>query len=181
MTASGLFAAMKDDRIDRRLIRGELVERPYPFRCPAHAAVVANVSTLLLNWVKSASGGGWKAYGYGCPYRLQTNPDTIVYFDTSLVATKLDDSTAIESRFVDGLPTLAIEVLDMSDESDSIRELIEAAMMAGIPMFWMIDPFESAVDVYRPNCARTRFVAGEVIDADSVIPGFQCRVAEIFE
>jgi len=181
MTTAELYAIMKDDRIDRRLIHGQLVERIYPFRCPAHAAVIANLSPLFMDWSKSTSGTAWEAYGYGCPYRIQANPDTLVYFDTSLVAKSVIASIPDDEWFVDGIPTLAIEVLDLNDSHDSVSELIEVAMLAGVPMFWMIDPFERTIDVYRPQAGRIRYHSYQDVDVGNLLPGFHCRVAEIFE
>src|SRR5436305_999425 len=115
MTAEELFALPDNDRIDRRLIRGRLVERPYPFRSPAHAAVIANLSGLLGNWERSADGAGWVAYGYGCPFRLSANPDTLVCFDASVVPVALKSRTPPRAQFLEGVPTIAIEVCDQND------------------------------------------------------------------
>ena len=65
MTAEELFSLPENDRLDRRLLRGQLVERPYPLRCPAHAGVVANLCWLLGSWKLSTAGAGWWVYGYG--------------------------------------------------------------------------------------------------------------------
>jgi Uma2 family endonuclease len=151
MTAEELFALPDNDRIDWRLIRGRLVERPYPFRSPRYAAVIANRWRLLGNWEQSAEGAGRVAYGYGCPFRLGSNPDTLVCFDGSVIPACLDDLTLPQTRFIDGPPTIAIEVADQSDSFEAVQELIDSAMDFGVAMFWLVDPFEDFVEIHRPG------------------------------
>jgi hypothetical protein len=116
MTAEELFALPENDRIDRRLIRGGLVERPYPLRSPAHAGVVATLSHLLINWRRSSEGIGWSVYGYGCPYRLVRKPDTLLYFDSSIYPIS-KEALSPRAAFIDGIPTLAIEVVDIQQRN----------------------------------------------------------------
>jgi hypothetical protein len=84
MTTEELYALPRNDRLDRRLIRGHLVERPYPFRCPAHATAIANLCGIFGNWEKTTDANGWVVYGYGCPYRLDRDPHPTYLADRSV-------------------------------------------------------------------------------------------------
>jgi Uma2 family endonuclease len=181
MTANELFALPCDDRLDRRLIHGRLVERPYPFRTPAHAAVVANLSGLFRNWERQPVGAGWVAYGYGCPYRLRWDPDTLVYFDSSVIPAALDDATPARAAFIDGRPTLAVEVCDANDEWEAIAELADAAMEAGVPLLWLVDPVEEFVAVFRPGCESVAFDRDDMLDASDAGPQIRFPVSALFE
>jgi Uma2 family endonuclease len=181
MTAAELFAMTMDDRIDYRLIRGRLIERAYPFRCPAHAALLPNLYSRLWSWLKSPAGVGWQVYGYGCPYRIRRDPDTVLAYDASVIAAELDSDTTIDTQFIDGRPTLAVEVLDLSDPQDAVGELIDVTVTSGVPMMWFIDPFEETVAVYRPGQSRVVLGRHDVLDAVEVIPGLRCRVDALFE
>jgi Uma2 family endonuclease len=181
MTAEELFALPENDRLDRRLIRGRLVERPYPFRCPAHGAVVTSLCTVLGNWEHSAAGTEWSAFGYGCPYRLRRDPDTVLYFDASIVAAALDEATPARASFIDGRPALAVEVIDKSDPNDAVAELVDVALTSGVEMLWIIDPFAETVAVHRPGLCGRVLKRGDELDATSVLPALRCRVAEIVE
>ena len=181
MTAEELFALPADGRIDRRLIRGRLVERPYPFRGPAHAGAVANLATLFGNWERSAAGAGRTVYGYGCPYRLRRDPDTVLYYDASVIPDPLDVGSTVRVQFIDGRPALAAEVIDLSDPMDAVVELIDVTVTSGVPKVWLVDPFQKLVTVCRPGEQPALFTDTEELSGDAELPGFRCRVAEIFE
>jgi Uma2 family endonuclease len=181
MTAEELFATYDSDRIDRRLIRGRLVERPYPFRCPAHSAVVAKLGGILGNWHRTEAGTAWSVYGYGCPYRLQTDPDTILYFDASIIAAGLDQASAARAPFIDGVPALAVEVIDLSDPPDAVGELVDGSLSCGVRNLWLIDPFEETVTVYQSGSRKIILRISDEIVADSIRPSLRFPVAEIFE
>jgi len=85
MTATELFELPENDRIDRRLIRGRLVERPHPLRSPSHAIVVANLAGILGNWRRNPPKRNFSVFGYGCPFRLERNPDSLVCFDSAVI------------------------------------------------------------------------------------------------
>ena len=181
MTAAELFALPDNDRLDRRLIHGQLVERPYPFRPPAHAAVVANLWGLLGNWERSPDGAGWVAYGYGCPYRLHADPDTLVYFDASVIPASLDDITPARAGYINGTPTIAIEVIDQSDPEDAIRELREVAWDFGIRLLWLIDPYEEYVELHRPRHNTALLGKSDDLVGGCVGPPLRFPVSALFE
>jgi hypothetical protein len=179
MTADELFALPEDDRMDRRLIRGRLVERPYPFRCPAHASAVANLGRILLNW-QVAAGPRWKAYGYGCPYRLEHDPDTVLYFDASVVPAEYAPADKL-AAFVAGRPVLAVEVVDRSDPAEPVKELLQVSVDAGVPVVWAVEPVLELIDEWRSGRERTTYACGDEIDLNDVMPGLRVMVHEVFE
>lgn len=181
MTVEELFATYDNDRIDRRLIRGRLVERPYPFRCPAHSVVVASLCGILGNWQRSEAGASWSVYGYGCPYRLQSDPDTVLYFDASIIPAALDQATPARTPFIEGVPALAVEVIDLSDPPDAIGELVDVSLSCGVRKLWLIDPFEETVTMLQPGARKKVLGTGDEIVADSIGPNLRFPVAEIFE
>jgi Uma2 family endonuclease len=179
MTADELFALPVDDRTDRRLIHGRLVERQYPFRCPAHAAAVANLCGKLGNWEQTVAARGWSVYGYGCPYRLARGPDTVLYFDTSVVSESVVRSTDGRAAYLDGLPVLGVEVVDLSDSPEAVEELVRVTLGAGVPMLWLIDPFDELVEVHRFGRTTLVLSVGSELDATDVLPGLRCAVTDI--
>jgi Uma2 family endonuclease len=181
MTAEELFALPTNDRLDRRLIHGQLVERPYPFRCPAHAGVIPNLAALLGNWRDRVAGKGWTFFGYGCPYRLSRNPDTVLYYDASIVALSVMQRDNSKSAFIDGIPSLAIEVIDLNDPQDAILELVSVTLECGVPSLWILDPIEEIVEIHRPGCTKVILGIGDELVADWNGPALHCSVVEIFE
>ena len=180
MTADELFALPDGDRTDRRLIDGVLVVRPYPFRCPAHAAVVANLCGVFGNWEQTAVASGWSVYGYGCPYRLTRDPDTVLYFDASVVSVATVRDTSERAAYVDGQPTLSVEVVDLSDPPEAVEEIVRVTLGSGVPILWVIDPIAELIEVHRFGRSTWVLGVGSDLDATDVLPGLRCPVADIF-
>lgn len=179
MTVEELFALPADGRVDRRLIRGRLVERPYPFRCPEHAATVPNLNRVFLNWQRS-SGPEWRVFGYGCPYLLERTPDTLLCYDASIVPARLAHVDK-RAECISGLPLLVVEVVDGADTAESVRELLRVSVDAGVRVVWAVEPVLELIDEFRPGGVVRTYARGDEIDLGDDLPGFRCSVAEIFE
>lgn len=177
MNAEEFFALPKVRGTDHRLIRGQLVERPYPLRSPAHASVLANLYGVLHGWKQQ----GWGIYGYGCSYRLTREPDTVISFDASVVPDSVLHTIPNNAMFLDGRPDLAIEVVDMADSSDAVIEQVEWSLRSGVGAFWQVDPYRETVTVYRRNRTAILYGKGDILDLTDILPGFICHVATVFE
>jgi Uma2 family endonuclease len=180
MTAEELCALPENNRLDRRLIGGRLVERSCPFQSPAHAKVIANLCGILQNWKRSAARSGWNVYGYRCAFRLVRDPDTLVFFDSSIVRKEVAAATPASVPFVVGPPAGAFEVVDVNDPIDALRELAEVTDL-GIPLLWLIDPIEEYVEVHRPGCGSVILDGADDLITGFVGPDLRCPVSELFE
>jgi Uma2 family endonuclease len=77
-------------------------------------------------------------------------------------------------------PDLAVEVLSPDDTVFEIEEKIEDYFAAGSRLVWVINPRTRTVTVYRPEAVPYVLAAHEALQGDDVLPGFSCRVEEIF-
>jgi|GEM_PF-5240886 len=182
MNTETLFALTPERaRIDRWLFEGRLIERwnGAGFHTPAHAGVVANVSMLLASWCRKSP--QYRAFGYGCPYLLASDPDTLVTFDGSLADRTICDGVSVEATHIVGSPRLAIEVVELDEDPDLLASLVETSLRHGVGTMWVIDPYEQIVVAHRHG-ATPQYVNGRMpLNLDSAVPGFTCSVAEIFE
>jgi Uma2 family endonuclease len=184
MTAAELFALPPDPPgVDRWLFAGQLIERwnGNRFHTPAHSATVATVSALLSDWCHGVNNRDHRAYGYGCPYRLTRNPDTLVSFDAGVVEVCAVNTTKPDDAFIEGAPLLAVEVIELDEDPDLLQRLVEESIDGGVPSMWVIDPFEEIVVWHRPNAKPVYINGGMELAAGPQLPGLRCRVAEIFE
>jgi Uma2 family endonuclease len=88
--------------------------------------------------------------------------------------------------FVEGPPTLAIEIRDVDD----VGEAAEAAMaakradyfLAGTLVVWDVDPVAETIKVFRVNAPEspTPYFRGQVAEAEPATPGWQTEVTAIF-
>lgn len=180
MTVDELFRLPGIRGVDRWLFDGRLVERRNPnrFHSPLHASTLSKISASLCEWARSAKAQGFQPYGYGCPYLLAREPDTLVSFDASLAASAEADQ---EDLYVVGAPVFAVEIAEMGEEPGPFEQLVRAALNHGVQHMWVIDPVEHTVTTHSRS-RQVTFDDGELdVSFAAHLPPFRCRVAEIFE
>ena len=79
-------------------------------------------------------------------------------------------------------PDVVLEVLSPEDGPVEVRTKIAEYLGRGVELVVVVDPADKAVVVHRsgtqPVILRD---ATDVLDLADAIPGFTCRVSEIFE
>jgi Uma2 family endonuclease len=180
MTTAELLA-MPDDGIDRWLINGELREREMPVRNRFHSETMSKVAQHLSNWRDSQPQPRGKVLTGDAGVRLPGEPETtfgidIVYITTDVLANQPPDTTIVE-----GVPTLAVEILSPSDTQEDINEKVDALLAAGVSLVWLIDPHARTVVVRRPDAAPRMFNEQEEMTAEPHLAGFRVAVARLFE
>jgi Uma2 family endonuclease len=171
--------AMPQDGVERWLIRGELREKLSAVRDRGHARVTARLAQLLGAWLDSQPAPRGELLGGDVGVRLQRDPDTTVAIDMVYFS----PDVARDSRdmpVVDGLPTLAIEILAPEDTEGEINEKIDTYLVAGVPLVWIVNPHRRTVLVYRPGAEPQLFNASQDLADDPHLPGFRVPGAQIF-
>lgn len=181
MTAEEMLALSYAPRLDRRLFGGELDERPRPLHGPAHAAAFACLCAEFGNWAADHAHRRWRMFGTGYSFRLRRDPDTLLDFDLAICSCELVLAQEHELPFVDGTPTLAIEVVDLHDTHEQVSELVDVSLANSVPCVWVVDPFEEQIKVYRPDAPPQRYRPGQTLTEKEALPGFRCLVDRIFE
>ena len=89
-------------------------------------------------------------------------------------------------RFIEGAPTLAVEVRSENDYSPSAAAEMAAKrrdyFAAGTLVVWDVDPVAERIHVYRaadPDRATT-YTRGQVAEAEPAVPGWRPRVDPFF-
>jgi putative restriction endonuclease len=77
-------------------------------------------------------------------------------------------------------PDLAIEVLSPVDDAGPEAKAIADYLAGGVPLLWVIDPWQRSVRVHAPGVAGRRLTTGDELDGGDVLPGFRVPVAELF-
>jgi Uma2 family endonuclease len=174
------FLALPDNGTERRLIRGQLREKPMTLRNRWHSRIEARIVYLLEDWLsKQPEPRGEVLCGEaGC--RLRRNPDTNVGIDVVYVSPQLAAHSPDETTLIDGVPTLAVEILSPSDREEETNEKVDEYPAAGVVMVWLVDPHHRTVEVHRPDGEPELFNVRQELSADPHLPGFQVAVARIF-
>lgn len=78
-------------------------------------------------------------------------------------------------------PDLAIEVLSRSETASALEERLDDYLIAGTLLLWIVDPVRRTVMIVAADASVRWLHEGDTLDGGSVVPGFTCAVADIFE
>ena len=144
-----------------------------------HGKTVANLTILLGIFVK--------------PQRLGTivTSDTGILLNDTLHTVREPDIGYISAGrmpldadmpgYSDVIPDLVVEVASPRDTVQSIHDKALMWLYHGVRLVWVGYPDTRVVDVY-PSGSEVRTLGEvDVLDGGDVLPGFSCRVGEIFD
>jgi len=175
------FLALPENGMDRWLIHGELREKPMTIRNRFHNGVVARVTYALIYWARHRAPSRGEVFTCETGVRFRGPEDSAVGIDVIYVSAEVMDKQSDATTLIDGIPTLAVEVLSPSDTIEEINEKIDLYLEAGVPLIWVIEPRRKTVDIYRPGQEPTRANRNDRLSGEPHLPGFDIPAAEIFE
>ena len=158
------------------LIRGVLYEE-MPVGRP-HAKIVVKLVYLLLSFTMPRRLGTVFAADLGV--WLERAPDTVRAPDVAFISAErlpLDDDSP---GYSDIAPDLAVEVVSPRDSRPYIRGKARMWLDNGVRLVWAVHPRNRTVDVYVNDVPVITLAENDTLDGGEVLPGFSCRVSEIF-
>lgn len=171
------FARLPAYTYDREeLVRGTVcVREPGPGY--THGSVDAQIGYLLLAFVMPRRLG---RVVHNAGFVFERNPDTVCHPDISFVDARrlpLPDGRP----YLDGAPDLAVEILSPGNKKKDVVERIAFFLRSGCRLMWVVDPKRRTITVHRPNHEPVVLGIDDQLSGDDVLPGFECRVAEVFD
>lgn len=173
--------ALPDNGMERWLIAGELRERPMTVRNRFHGSVTAYITTELVNWCRQQSPPRGQVLCGEAGVRLSHDPDTTVGIDVVYISAEVAVRQTDETTLIDGVPTLAVEVLSPNDTVEEIHEKLTTYRLAGVPLVWIVDPYNRTVTIYRSDVEPELFNIRQALSGEPHLPGFRVPVARLFE
>jgi Uma2 family endonuclease len=189
MTTEELLA-LPNDGVERWLIDGELRERPsegelrghrMTLRNRFHSRVMTLISTELELWRREQPAPRGQVLSGEAGVRLRRDPDTTVGIDVVYVPPEVMVKQTEETALIDGVPTLVAEILSPNDTVEEVHEKIAKYRQAGVPVVWIIDPYDQTVTVHRAGGKPVLFNADQELSGEPQLPGFRVPVARLFE
>jgi Uma2 family endonuclease len=78
-------------------------------------------------------------------------------------------------------PDLAIEVISPNDLYLDVQAKVAEYLAAGVRLIWVIDPDNRSVVVHSSESDQPVFLReNDTLTGGDVLPGFECRVADLF-
>lgn len=172
MTSGDLLAMPGGDRYE--LIDGHLVERTMgswaglvagqPFALIVHHKFGKKLGLLLNSDVTYQCFGG----------NSVRKPD----LSFILAGRLLDDKVPVGHITIP--PDLAVEVVSPTDIQYDVDRKVADHLPAGVKLIWVINPETRVVLIYRLDGSIAGVREGGDLDGEDAVPGFRCRVANLF-
>lgn len=77
-------------------------------------------------------------------------------------------------------PDLVAEVVSPNDTAVEVQSKAEAWLVAGVRIVWVLYPTTRSAMVYKADGSVQLLHEGDSIQGDAVLPGFACRLSELF-
>jgi Uma2 family endonuclease len=158
------------------LVKGELLTMS-----PAgseHGAIIFNLSILLGQFIRANMLG--QGFGAETGFKLASNPDTVRAADIAFVRRERIPEAGLPKNFWEIAPDLAVEVLSPGDSFEEVVAKVEEWLAAGSLEVWVVSPKRRNVTAYRSLTDVRTYSEKDELEGGEVVPGFRCKVSEIF-
>jgi len=78
-------------------------------------------------------------------------------------------------------PDLAIEIISPTDIWDKVNRKVNEYFAAGVRQVWLVSQGEEQVMIYDSPTQIRVVTADEELTSETLLPGFKCRVADLFQ
>lgn len=174
MTAEELFH-LPDDGYRYELVKGELRKMP-----PAgfeHGSLAIKIGWRLGQYVEMNNLGLVLAAETG--FKIASDPDTVRAPDAGFVR-KDRIPAELPKGYFPGAPDLAVEVISPSDTFQEVEEKVFDWLESGTSLVWVINPSRRRVTVYSSPSNITILTENDELDGEDIVPGFRCRISDLF-
>jgi len=167
------------------LINGERrIKLPNIF---GHSEVIRFLFLLLYQFTQlKGEGEVYSETTFIMPDRTDSNwvvgsriPDVMVYTG-SRIADYKNNTAGYRNHPLALVPDLVIEVVSPNDKVSELDEKIDAYLLDGVRLIWVIDPQRRKATVYAPDLEQPHHlnVTG-ILDGSDVLPGFTVKLVDI--
>ena len=159
------------------LVKGKVYEM-----APAggrHGVAAMNAGTFLN--VHVLRHGLGRVFAAETGFIIQHDPDTVRAPDAAFVSQDRLSADEIPDSYIDLIPDLVVEVVSPNDRRREVREKVEEWLNAGVRLVWVLYPTTRPAIIYRSLSDVSNLTADDYLDGEDVVPGFNCRVGDLFD
>lgn len=176
-TAEDLLSLPADGKA-YELVRGELAAMvPAGAR---HGRVAGRLLYLLAEHVYRHDLGA--VYAAETGFQIASEPDTVRAADVAFVAqNRLPPEGEEPDGYWNLAPDLVVEVASPYDSATYLQAKVTDWLAAGVRQVWVVYPDSRTITVYFSSGQAVILREDDVLDGGDVLPGFRCRVREVFQ
>lgn len=143
-----------------------------------HGEVTSAINFLLRLYARENP--GWSVSVADPSVKLARNPDRLRGPDVAIVRAERVPTGKGVDGWLDGAPDIAVEVVgDRQTISEMTKKALEY-LAAGAKMVWSVDAEPQRIVLFTPPNQVKILGADDILDGGDVLPGFQCKVSEMF-
>lgn len=143
-----------------------------------HSSICAQVAFLLKDWARRTSLGRVLTGEAGIV--TSHDPDTVRGVDVAYFSFERVPRGKEPESFSEVAPTLVVEVVGKGQGWKKMTEKAAEYLRMGADRVWVIDPQRNSLHVFTSDAPPREYGTSDTIENDPMLPGFTCRVAEIF-
>jgi hypothetical protein len=177
MTADDLL--MMSDGGNYEFVDGQLVDR----NINPESSWVAGQVCASIGRVARGPVGGWvfpAGASYQCFQHVVSDPNRVRRADVSFIRSERLPGGPIRKGHGRIAPDLAVEVISPGDLAYDIIDKVQEWLAAGVSQIWVVMPPARTITIYRPDGLERILHENDALTADALIPGFHCRVGDLF-
>ncbi|MEO8100669.1 MAG: Uma2 family endonuclease [Acidobacteriota bacterium] len=169
------LARMPEDGLRHELDAGELLVMTRPNS--RHGALQAELIRILGDHVRRNKLG--RIYSES-GFILGRNPEILRGPDVAFV--RQDRLPQVpDDGWAELGPDLVVEIVSPSDTARQIDRKVHQYLAAGTLAIWIVYPDTKSVHVFEPAGAARMVESHDLLSSPQALPGFEIRVAEIFQ
>ncbi len=108
----------------------------------------------------------------------ERDPDTVRGPD--LAFWRRERLPEVPEGYAEVAPDLVAEVVSPGDHYSRVQNKVRHYLTRGVRMVWVVDPEDRSVTVYRSWQQATILGENDTVSGEDVVPGFSCKVADLF-
>jgi Uma2 family endonuclease len=143
-----------------------------------HGAVAINIALVVAQFVKAHRLG--VVFGAETGFKIASDPDTVRAPDLAFIRRERIPAEGIPRGFWPGAPDLAVEVISPGDTYTEVEENTSDWLNAGTRLVLVLNPRTRTVTVHTSPTDVIRLTDSDTLHGGDLLPGFSCRVAELF-
>lgn len=162
-----------DDDLDYEVVDGEKEVKMAGAR---HGEICAQITTELGIYLKGSKVG--KIYSSNTTFQIGANermPDVAF-----VSAARIPADGAPTSKW-EIPPDIAVEVISPNDVWDKVNRKVNEYFAAGVRQVWLVSQGEEQVMIYDSPTQIKVVTAADDLTSETLLPGFKCRVADLFQ